>query len=190
MSATQSRSVWIGALLFIVPGVVLSILYARQPGFVFVTVASCALLAGGAAFLVGTLFGFLFGFPRNSAQDQATQERMHSRAGQPLSGYHPNTNLEQISDWLTKILVGVGLTQLAGLSTAISNLAAWLSPVLGGATHSGAFGVILVLYNCLGGFFTGFLWTRLTLGMAFGVADVEATQVGALEAKTVHPPKG
>ncbi len=25
--------------------------------------------------------------------------------------YRSNTNLEQISDWLTKILVGVGLTQ-------------------------------------------------------------------------------
>ena len=63
------------------------------------------MLAGGA-FTIGALLGFLFGVPR--ALTGATQE----------AGLRSNTNLEQISDWLTKILVGVGLVEIGRLASS------------------------------------------------------------------------
>lgn len=60
-------------------------------------------LIASASFLAGGLVGFLFGIPRavqgSTAPSGATQ-------------YQANTNLEQVSDWLTKIIVGVGLVQI------------------------------------------------------------------------------
>src|SRR5262245_8259356 len=50
-----------------------------------------ALLAGAAA-LVGALLGFLFGIPRTLQADPSHPEEGRSTV---------NTNLEQISDWLT-----------------------------------------------------------------------------------------
>jgi hypothetical protein len=58
--------------------------------------------------------------------------------------YRPNTNLEQISDWLTKILVGVGLTQLAQVRSGAAVLSEALKPVLGNTQASGPFGVAVV----------------------------------------------
>ena len=52
--------------------------------------------------------GFLFGVPW--ATQQITREREGTIRGQ--HSYLPNTNLEQISDWLTKIIVGVGLVEI------------------------------------------------------------------------------
>jgi len=48
-------------------------------------------------------------------------QEVPSANGQP--GYSGNTNLEQISDWLTKILVGVGLTQLREIPGQVQRLA-------------------------------------------------------------------
>src|SRR5690349_18031210 len=74
------------------------------------SVFAVALLVAGAAFLGGALLGFLFGIPRLLANDAAAPPAPAvGGASEPpaRSPYAPNTNLEQISDWLTKILVGV-----------------------------------------------------------------------------------
>lgn len=62
----------------------------------------------GAATAAGSFVGFLFGVPR--AGHSVTQESIETlRSEHP---YLPNTNLEQISDWLTKIIVGVSLVEI------------------------------------------------------------------------------
>ena len=58
-----------------------------------------ALVLAWGAFSLGGVLGFLFGIPRTS---EAAATR-----GVELQ-HLPNTNLEQISDWLTKVLIGVG----------------------------------------------------------------------------------
>src|ERR1700730_13401118 len=63
-----------------------------------------ATLCSSACMALGWAVGFLFGVPRVGSTPASTRI---------------NTNLEQISDWLTKILVGVGLTQLHKLPTAL-----------------------------------------------------------------------
>src|SRR4051812_27802494 len=64
-------------------------------------VFACALFISLAAALVGALAGFVFGIPKTVA----TGTPAATSAG-TASPYQGNTNLEEISDWLTKILVG------------------------------------------------------------------------------------
>jgi hypothetical protein len=62
------------------------------------TAVGTGLFLAGASTLAGSVVGFLFGVPVRERKAQG------SPAGD--SGYQPNTNLEHISDWLTKIIVG------------------------------------------------------------------------------------
>ena len=89
-------------------------------------VLGTGLVVAAAAAFTGALFGFIFGVPRVLASD-----RPQGRSSSLYGGSAPivaNTNLEQISDWLTKILVGVGLTQFALIVKAANRLFAGLSP--------------------------------------------------------------
>jgi hypothetical protein len=109
------------------------------------------MLAGASAFVCAVL-GFLFGIPRAAQENLEANEADRAR-------YRGNTNLEQISDWLTKILVGVGLTQLTELPSFLSRLGDYFNPLLG----SGPFAVAIILYFAANGFLFGYLWTRLLL---------------------------
>jgi len=109
----------------------------------------------------GALIGFLFGVPRwIAAKGQPTAvERTR---------YVPNTNIEKLSDWLTKMLVGVGLVELhelgPTLSRASSVLAAGLTLRPGRVVAPGeaqAFAVGLVAYFLVAGLIQGFLLTRM-----------------------------
>lgn len=112
------------------------------------------LLVGGACYGIGALTGFLFGIPRlleNSASDKASVSRLVQ-----------NDNLVQISDWLTKIIVGVGLTQISSLYPALLNVGTDMAnsfsidPVVGRNLAIGT-----ILYFAIIGFLSGYLWTRI-----------------------------
>src|SRR4051794_33887578 len=75
-----------------------------------------AVLFGLAAEACGGLLGLLFGVPRTIDPEGG------ERKGAARVSYGANTNLEQISDWLTKILVGLGLTQLGPIRAAAGDL--------------------------------------------------------------------
>lgn len=73
------------------------VLYCVQyQNWVLQRVASCAgivLMTAGAAWLIGALLGFIFGVP-------------HMRENAPNGDrYRPGTSLEEISDWLTKMVI-------------------------------------------------------------------------------------
>ncbi|WP_035798894.1 hypothetical protein [Kitasatospora mediocidica] len=137
---------------------------------------SCAtLVTGGAA-------GFLFGMPHalgggSGPAVAATTATVPGAPASPVSAgeqYSPNTNLEQVSDWLTKILLGVGLTQLGSIWQHFHQLARALAPALGGRADSQPFAAALVLYFVLLGFLGGWLLTRLLLAGALTRADGSA----------------
>ena len=110
-------------------------------------------LLSATGMIVGGFAGFLFGVPR-SLSSTAAALATRTSAGQQAR-VMANTNLEQISDWLTKVLVGVGLTQLQSLPDVMDRLAAKLAPMLPGVQGDGAVGVaVLTSY-----FFAGFLWS-------------------------------
>jgi len=76
-----------------------------------------AMLASLAAFLAGCLAGFLFGIPRIVSSGQLRQQKTTS-----APAYTPSSNLAEVSDWLTKLLLGAGLVQLTRLGRPIGSL--------------------------------------------------------------------
>ncbi|MFF0416085.1 hypothetical protein ACFYUY_37345 [Kitasatospora sp. NPDC004745] len=119
------------------------------------------LVVTGASAVLGGALGFLFGVPRVRG----------GGTGEPQGSYAPNTNLEQVSDWLTKVLLGVGLTQLGSLGERLHQLGAALSPALGGGEGAAPFAAALVLYFLVFGFLAGWLVTRLALPQVLTDAD-------------------
>jgi tetratricopeptide (TPR) repeat protein len=120
-----------------------------------------AFIAGGL-FIAGLLVGFLFGIPKVAADGDGAQQH-------PL--LTPNTNLEQISDWLTKIIVGLGLVELHKIPPAISQFVAATSPAFHSSSAAAALAV--TIYFPILGFTSGFLITRLYLSGLIARADVQ-----------------
>ncbi len=146
----------------------------------FLVAVGVGFLISGAFSMVGGLLGFLFGIPR-ALQASDTSGGSNSKTAQSIgtthnqaAAYQANTNLEQISDWLTKILVGVGLTQLNVLPEKLLALARFLAPGFGNVPHPEVMAISVVLYFTISGFLFGYLWTRLRLGEALHEADEAA----------------
>jgi hypothetical protein len=130
-----------------------------------------ALMLAGAASLTGALLGFLFGIPRVLA-DTLANERPDW--GRPTTRIGANTNLEQVSDWLTKLLLGAGLVQLGALSRSGSRFVDSIAPALGSPPTNVPFTGALLVYFTIAGFVFGWLTTRLMLGPALSHADQRA----------------
>ncbi|GAA3019851.1 hypothetical protein GCM10020229_33870 [Kitasatospora albolonga] len=131
-------------------------------------------LGGGlvvaAAFAVaGAGVGFLFGIPRLLTSGAAS--RPDDMSATSTGSYSPNTNLEQVSDWLTKILLGAGLTQIGSLPGLLRELGHALAPVVGNGPGAPAFAAALTVYFTVIGFLSGWLLTRLRLAKALSTAD-------------------
>lgn len=170
-------------------GVIVVIAYAMQAGgfLAFLGIASVGILiAGGSAFVGGAL-GFLFGIPRTLQGDDATRKTDSSGAQSDSStpsqrtDYQANTNLEQISDWLTKILVGVGLTQVTAIRGGLEDLTNFFAKGLGNQESAQVLAFAILLYSMVLGFFFGYLWTRLYLAGALRAAD--QASLGSLHAE-------
>ena len=114
-------------------------------------VLATSVAIAGASVTVGALLGFIFGVPRLLQSDDLDKGQLRILS---------NSNLEQISDWLTKILVGVGLVQIQNVPSALAQLGAILEPGLGSASSSAAFGVSTTLYCFVIGFVLMYMWTR------------------------------
>lgn len=144
----------------------------------FVSIFAVAIGVSSAALLTGGLVGFLFGIPKSLQQEVSSPESGNGEEGKPSGkkeiGYMANTNLEQISDWLTKILVGVGLTQLIQVPATLKKYSEFIAPALGDFPSSKVFAIALLLYFVICGFFIAYLWTRGYLAGALRMADIAA----------------
>jgi ABC-type glycerol-3-phosphate transport system permease component len=118
----------------------------------FYSASSVLLLMAGAAFAIGSLLGFLFGIPRSVSE--ATKDTEHSN-----KNYVGNDNLLQVSDWLTKIIVGVGLTQLYSIPRILKQYSEYLSD--NSNIKNVPLVMFLVVYFAVFAFLFGYLWTRL-----------------------------
>jgi hypothetical protein len=140
-----------------------------------------AILWAAACFMSGYLAGFLFGVPKVGAEDASSRTAAGATrsAATPAQGFsqRPNTNLEQISDWLTKIIVGLGLVELKQIPTHLGNAARWVAESLSISAPNPAaisFAGSLILYFSILGFLAGYLLTLLFLAGAFGRAGRRA----------------
>lgn len=161
-----------------------------------------ALLWGLGFCVSGMLLGFLFGIPRtlpsgtvNMAPDdrrngksRATDEPAATAAGagadaNPATASNTlflgtptpmeiNSNLVEVSDWLTKIIVGVGLIELKSLPGSARSMAAFIAPSLAidTATAMAVVGGIMLFFS-VHGFLIGYLLTRIYLSIMIKRAD-------------------
>jgi len=160
-------------LSFIGVGIVFASLVAGCSagiGIVTITAFSCC--------AIGSALGFLFSIPK-SAQNTGSPERINSGSSFNSDDIpKDNTNLEQISDWLVKILIGASLVQLKAVKEMFESMAAKLSHCLLTAKYGGEvpgatsfatdpfcqpFCLFLILYFLTLGFLAGYLITRLWL---------------------------
>jgi hypothetical protein len=202
------RLVWVAAF-----GLGVIILYAIQyQHWALQRVASTAsigLITAGAAWLSGALLGFIFGLPHTregaSVPTQGAGDRQTQASnGAPLPDrrrddrYQRSTSLEQVSDWLTKMIVGVGLTQLNRIPGKLYELATYIANGLiangAGGGYSDvhgldvnrAFALGICIYFVVDGFLFGFLWACLDLLELFrrlDSPDLEQTKSMAKKAE-------
>lgn len=129
------------------------------------SIACTLLMIGGASLMVGSVAGFIFAVPRAGRAVEANK---------PEETHRVNTNLEQISDWLVKILVGVGLTQLVNIPQKLQDSSTYMSEKIGFVGSEVYIGAEISFY-VICGFLYGYLWTRLYLAGAIKVADERMT---------------
>jgi hypothetical protein len=128
------------------------------------------LLIGGASFCLGSFSGFLFGIPRimNSSSAQSVLKSSKNII------LH-NDNLVQISDWLTKIIVGVGLTQINKAPEKLWQMGEKISYCFDPNGNNGnsnkdiatVISICVVLYFLILGFIAAYLWTRVYFSHMF-----------------------
>lgn len=140
----------------------------QEPNFYARAGASFALALG--AVVLGALLGFLFGIPRTLQHDQAPQASSILPEQEQI-GYQINTNLEQISDWLTKIIVGVGLIELGSIGSWLTEFSKVIGDGFGEDVFGQAFVLGVLVYFTSAGFLFGYLWTRFRFGPAIKEAD-------------------
>ena len=131
-----------------------------------------------ASGLVGALVGFVFGIPRPISGAESPPAAGGGMVpagvskGQAQKGWQLSTNLTQISDWLTKALVGVGLVEaktfFTGFLHTSNDAAGWLfgmrhgSPILIPATMIG---------GAAFGFLFAYLFTQLIIARLLAATD-------------------
>lgn len=158
--------------------VVYAVQYSSWTTGAVARLAGVGLLTAGASLAAGALLGFLFGVPKSQtlpAAGSGTAPVSGSSATDTSNGqFGANTNLEQISDWLTKTIVGVSLVELAKLPPLLDRLAIYVAAGMGGVAtqaeippHAKAIALVIMIYFFCSGFLTGYLWTRVELTRAF-----------------------
>ena len=108
LRARLQEQAWSNPLVIAIAGGLVAVLVYAWSREQTLSAIAVGLLVSGSALAVGAVVGFLFGIPRAVLEPQNQSSAM-SRFE---TAYQVNTNLEQISDWLTKIIVGVTLVQI------------------------------------------------------------------------------
>ncbi len=111
---------------------------------------------GAGAWMGGAALGFLFGVPRYKSTSDTKSLGELSDTAQTAVAFTPNTNLEQISDWLTKIIVGATLVQLNPIVQGFANLCTWMARTINQPVAAIFCGGMIIFF-----FFSGFLWGYL-----------------------------
>ncbi len=139
-------------------------------------------LAFGA---LGGLVGFLFGIPRQVRQSDTNANKTGDDKDTKRDvAPQDSTNLEQVSDWLTKIILGAGLTQLIKLPGQLKSLGEYFKP---GFDNNALLPILIVMNSLVFGFFAGYLLTQLFLAQALKRAQDALKSVTAVLDKVLDP---
>jgi hypothetical protein len=155
------RGVLTVAIVLLVAMIVVAVLlglFSHQGG---AGVTSFVLFAAAAA--AGAGLGFLFGLPRARVSDLTADgpADVPPVPAKASTYYLTNSNLIKVSDWLTTIVIGLGLVNLGKLVPAVRSLSHALEAPLGNAPYSGAIGIAVLIVGLLAGFILDYLWTSI-----------------------------
>jgi uncharacterized membrane protein len=166
-----------GLAILLVAGL---LLMANCAGFLAIVVGikgqpATASLWAMMCIAIGALIGFLFAVPRVNPDVKAH------------SALVTNTNIEQVSDWLTKIIVGVGLINLKEIGGFLDDQSGELAMALGTPTAPVAkpLALSLIMYFFVVGLIQGYLLTRLFLSRQFASEESDPGPTSA--ASTAAP---
>jgi hypothetical protein len=155
---------------------------AAQTSGMWAALGICLIVLLSSA-AVGAAFGFLFALPRLLTKE-APGSDSPGKAGQPAeTAIQPagkrflgtNNNLEKVSDWLTTIIVGVGLTQLASINDLLLRFRLFINDTAkvfpGGEKCSTACSAgflpsvapLILIFGLIIGFLFLYLYTRLII---------------------------
>ena len=125
---------------------------------------------------IGAVIGFIFSLPKMElarASAQGGGEAVVPGAVAVAGAHRPNTAIEEISDWLTKIIVGVGLVELREADDLATHLATWIAGPLSPDDPSFRLALGLVVLMPVVGFLSTFVFNRVFLSLDFRYADSE-----------------
>jgi hypothetical protein len=148
-----SRSLLVGGILWSLFTLAAIFAYVGSLDFQKIGLAVGIVFASGS---VGSAIGFLFGIPKANPKQKPSDR-----------SYEPNTNLEQVSDWLTKIILGVGLVQFRQIANALESAGQRAGNALGDLpdrTGSGAvFTISLMVASVVVAYQLTYMWTTFRL---------------------------
>lgn len=188
LGAIEKGAKWLLSLLFGVVlifsiGIALGAADCLQGIRLFLRSICVASVISLATATMGSVLGFLFGIPKllqHAGDVQANKgERAEAPGTRTIPFFMTNTSLEEISDWLTKIIIGIGLVQFEKIISCIYvsasaasafiegkeiNFVALVDGPVGGATSFFFSIIILCLFSsCL----FMYLQTRTRLTLMF-----------------------
>lgn len=140
----------------------------------FASFGSGVLIAGGSL-LSGGFLGFIFGIP-SILQDATARVRY-------------NDNLVQISDWLTKIIVGVGLTQLYSLPHFVLKIGEHYQVNFGNDTWGRNVSIAIIGFFFILGFLMIYFWTKTDYSTVMKTMDDEINKQLMAELQTATQQK-
>jgi tetratricopeptide (TPR) repeat protein len=105
----------------------------------------------------GFFVGFLFGIPKRNIVKEAD--------------YSLSTNLVDISDWLTKIIIGLGLIEMKKIPVALQSIGEYIQKETNGDRSIIVFSVCSIVYFTVFGLYYGYNYMRLFLSSQFKSAD-------------------
>ncbi|ULB34516.1 hypothetical protein [Proteiniphilum propionicum] len=122
-----------------------------------------------ASLITGAVLGFIFGIPRLNRDYNPGENYGRD------TKYNPNTNLEDVSDWLTKIILGVTLTQLGKIPGYLQSIADYILVNADCENLNCDFArpimIAVLIYFFVAGFISGYFYTRLYLPSLFSIME-------------------
>lgn len=136
--------------------------------------AASPLLWAFAYFVIGSLLGFIFSVPKIISDNSTPPNVSVAEQKTYLKKVEENTNLTQISDWLTKILIGAGLVQLKEAPAFILKIAKVMAQGMRTVSSKvetiDAFTIMsagIILFFLTWGFISGYIVMKLILTEQF-----------------------
>ncbi|WP_432710904.1 hypothetical protein [Pedobacter sp.] len=148
-----------------------------------------SLLAVMAAYyLTGCAVGFIFAIPKSAQGARHELRRTNSGKGLiPGEYYNDNTSLEEISDWLVKIIIGLSLTQFSYLRDTVESAASSIAAIFPCIPQRNecksffVFAYAVIIFYSIGGLIIGYLWTRIDFPKILTQSKGELELIAKLE---------